>query len=149
MRRNPKICDKMFPITLYPTNTIMRRHLKLYHYKIKILQMRTSAYKQRRREFCRDVLQFVQQYPATWDCLRFSDETHFQQDGFMYWQNTRFRVSENPHRIVMTSMHIAKRTVWCAVSSSYLTDLCGRHQISGRYSKCKMRSFWSFRKQGI
>jgi len=36
--------------------------------------MRTAAYKQRRREFCRDFLQFVQLYPATLDCLRFSDE---------------------------------------------------------------------------
>jgi hypothetical protein len=65
----------------------------------------------------------VQLYPATLNCLWFCDEAHFHLDGFVNKQNTRFWVSENPHRVMEMSLHPAKYTVLCVVSKQGLFGL--------------------------
>jgi hypothetical protein len=82
--------------------------------------MLTAVNKQQSREFCRDFLQFVQQYTTATDCLLFSDDAHFHPDGFANKQNTRLLASENPNRVVETSLHSAKCTVWFAINKQVL-----------------------------
>jgi hypothetical protein len=68
-------------------------------------------------------LLFVQQYPATLDCLCFSDEAHFHLDGFVNKQNTRFWASENPHRAVETSIRPGNEPCGVQPASKDLLDL--------------------------
>jgi hypothetical protein len=70
--------------------------------------MLTAANKQEKHEFYWDFLQFVQQYPATLDCLWFSDKAHFHFDWFMNKQNTSFWTSEKPHKVMKTLLHPVK-----------------------------------------
>jgi hypothetical protein len=48
---------------------------------------------------------------------------HSHLDGFLNKQNMKFRVSENPHRVVETSLHLAKCTIYCVVSKQRLSGL--------------------------
>jgi hypothetical protein len=49
-----------------------------------------------------------------------SDEAHFHLDGSVNKQNTRFWASENPQRVVETSLQPVMCTEWCAVSKQVL-----------------------------
>jgi hypothetical protein len=100
-----KICDTTFPVA---TRTIMRRDVTLYPCKIQVVQMLTAANKQRRRDFCRDSTPHL--------TLSVCDEAHFFLDGFMNKHNTGLWASQNPHRLVETSLCLAKCTMWCAFS---------------------------------
>jgi len=84
----------------------------LYPYKIQVVQMLTAANRQRRREFFRHFLQFVQLCPATSDPLWFSDKFHLHIDRFVKKEHMRFWTSKNAHRVVETSLNPAKCTVW-------------------------------------
>jgi len=118
--------------------TIMQWDLTLYPYKIQVVQMFTAANKQRRRVLSQELLQFVQQYPATLDRPWISDEAHFQQ-WFLSKQYKRFQASQNPHRVLQTALRPTKCTVWCAPESNGLLyrHLCRvPQQTSGICNKC-------------
>jgi hypothetical protein len=69
-----------------------------------------------------DDVSFVYQYPATLDCLWFSDEAHFHHERFMNKQNMRFQALENPHRVTEMSLHPIKCTNGMQSASTGLLD---------------------------
>jgi hypothetical protein len=112
-----KICDTI-QCQKNINHTIKWWNLMLYPYKIQMVQIVIAVSKQQRWVLL-GLLTVVQLYPTTLDCLWFSDEVHFHL-GFMNKQNMRFWASKNPHRLMKTSLHSAKCTLWYAVSKQGL-----------------------------
>jgi hypothetical protein len=91
-------------------------------YKIQVVQMLTASSKQWRHDFGQNFIQFMQQYPATLDCLRFSDEAHF----YLVCEQAEHEVFGRPLKIqtvMETSCHPAKCIMQCAVSKQGLIRL--------------------------
>jgi hypothetical protein len=79
----------------------------------------------------------------------FSDEAHFDLDGFVNKQNTRFWTSEIPRKVMETLFHSAKYIVWCViVKQGHITPIFAE-QTSGTFNNCKMMSLWSLRKHDM
>jgi hypothetical protein len=83
------LCSQSLSIKRTSTHSIMKQDLTLYPYKIKVVLLFTAA-NIWRHEFYQDLLQFMQLYSATLDCMWFNDKAHFHLSGFMNKQNIRF-----------------------------------------------------------
>jgi len=126
-RKFVTLCLQSLGIKIPSTHTIIRWNLTLYPYKIQVVQLLTTVYKQRRREFCRDVLQFVQHYPANVDCLMMKhisismDFWTKKQEVLAVWKNSQSRGDVTPSCKV-------SRVVCSQYERAYWTDLCEGHQ---------------------
>jgi hypothetical protein len=103
------------------------------------------------QEFAANFLQFVYHYPTTLHCLRFNGEAQFHLNGFINKQNTRFLTSENPHNHENVTPSCNTHHVACNQQTCLFNQSLWRApiQTSGTYSNCNMRSFQSFREQGM
>ena len=97
---------------------IMTHDLKLYPYKVQIVQQILPADKVQRKAFsewiinkCRDDNDFLLLLIA-------SDEAHFNLSVYVNKQNFRFWARENPQNLHERPLHSKRVTVWCAMTSS-------------------------------
>ena len=86
-------------------HTIMRHHLLLYPYKMKLLQHITDDDKIRRQEF------------GIW--LLWTDEAYFHLHGEINRQNYRIWTTLKVTETLSCSLHLANLCVWFAFTSSY------------------------------
>ena len=105
---------------------IIHKDLKLFPYKVHILQAQTQANKHvlKRYEVCTEISERIENNPDLLDVLVFIDEAHFHLSGHVNKQNTRFWASSQPHDHVQVPLSVEKTTVWCAI---------GRNDIFGPY----------------
>lgn len=94
---------------------ILTKDLHFHAYKIQLTQELKPRDHARRREFCEWVLQNIAVDGEFWDKLIFSDEAHFQLNGYVNKQNCRIWGAENPRLIQEQPLHPARVTVWCAL----------------------------------
>lgn len=112
IRRGAKIL-KIPPSTL---NKIVKKHLKLFPYKIKILQSLKEGDNRRRLDFCEG---FLQKFPniETGSNVWFSDESGFHLKGWVNKQNYRYWASSNPHEFIKEfDKETIKLNVWACIS---------------------------------
>lgn len=98
-------------------HNILRQNLKLFPYKIQVLQTQTEQNKRDRVAFCRRYLQMVQRDPALPHKLHFSDEAWFHLSGHVNKQNMRFW-SATPvaqGEFEKKPLSPVKVMVWCAL----------------------------------
>lgn len=94
---------------------ILTKDLHLHPYKIQLTQELKPRDHARRREFSDWLLGNVAVDADFWTKLIFSDEAHFQLNGFVNKQNCRIWGAENPRVIQEKPMHPPRVTVWCAL----------------------------------
>ena len=98
-------------------NDIIRKDLKLFPYKIQIMQSLNITDQVQRLDFCRWAVDVVDSYADAFHDVWFSDESHFLLSGHVCKQNMRFWANEQPHCFTERPLHSEKVTVWCAMSS--------------------------------
>lgn len=93
---------------------ILRKDLHLHAYKVLLTQELKPTDHAQRRAFVDWALAQHQVDPDFSKKIFFSDEAHFQLNGYVNKQNCRIWGSENPRVIIEKSMHPPRVTVWCA-----------------------------------
>ena len=99
-----------------PRSTIQRtvtKDLRLHACKIQLTQELQPTGDVQRREFVNWVLENQKVDGNFSKKIIFSDEAHFQLDGFVNTQNCRIWGAENPRVIYEKSLHAQRATVWC------------------------------------
>ncbi len=98
----------------------LNKKLKLFPYKIQIMQKIPENSIQKRLEFCHKMLEKL---GNNFDFLKniwFTDESHFYLDGHCNKQNMRFWGTQKPENYIEKSAHPKYVTVWCAISAQGL-----------------------------
>lgn len=103
---------------------ILHNDLKLFPYKIQVLQSQTDRNKAEREIFCENISQRIEHDPGLLDLIFFSDEAHCHLSGHINKQNIRFWAQAQPHEHTHRPLSQEKVTVWCAI---------GRNGIIGPY----------------
>ena len=99
------------------TTTVQRvicNDLKLFPYKVQILQKQTDTNKEERSEFCQTINERIENNPSDLGLIVFSDEVHFHLSGHVNKQNMRFLASQQPLKHIQSPLNQEKITVWCA-----------------------------------
>ncbi len=96
---------------------IIKKDLKLYPYKIQIMQSLNITDQVQRLDFCRWAVDVADNYADAFRDVWFTDESHFLLSGHVCKQNMRFWANEQPHCFTERPLHSEKLTVWCAMSS--------------------------------
>jgi len=92
---------------------IVTKELHLHAYKIQLTQELKPTDHVQRREFVNWVLENRNVNGNFSKKIIFSDEAHFQLDGYVNTQNCRIWGAENPRVIHEEPMHAQRATVWC------------------------------------
>ena len=109
---------------------IFRNDLKLFPYKIEILQRQTDDNKAEHLAFCQDISQKIEK-PWFINLIFFSDEAHSHLSGHINKQNMRYCSQAHPHEHTHQPLSQEKVTVWCAIGrngilgSHFLEDESG------------------------
>lgn len=93
---------------------ILVKDLHLHAYKVQLVQEIKPSDHAQRREFADWVLEHHQINADFSKKIIFSDEAHFQLDGYVNKHNCRVWGAENPRVILKQPMHPPRVTVWCA-----------------------------------
>jgi hypothetical protein len=64
------------------------------------------------------MLQLLEDDPQLVDNLWMSDEAHFHLSGYVNKHSFRYWAAANPQQLHERPFHLAKVTVWCAISSN-------------------------------
>ena len=92
---------------------ILKVDLKIHPYKIKLTQRLKPVDHEMRRRFVNWSLQKLDEDPQFSKFVIFSDEAHFQMDGYVNKQNCRYWSDENPQELQEATQYPEKVTVWC------------------------------------
>jgi hypothetical protein len=107
-------------LTKTSVHRILTDELKLYPYKIQVMQVLSDNDKVRRLRFAKWGAVFFEDHPLVLKRLWFTDEAHVDLTGYVNKQNMRFWATQNPHIIHESPLHPQRVTVWCAISSQGL-----------------------------
>ncbi len=99
---------------------ILNKELKLFPYKVQLMQKLPESSFKKRLDFCNKMLEKIQSDSDLLNKIWFSDESHFYLDGHINKQNMRIWGSEKPEKIIEKSSHPQYVTVWCAISAQGL-----------------------------
>ncbi len=94
----------------------VRKELKIYPYKIQILEAKQPGDKEKRLDFALETLALIHLDDSVLRNVWISDEAYFCLSGTVNKQNMRFWGLENPHIVHQQPLHDAKLLVWCAMS---------------------------------
>lgn len=96
---------------------ILKLDLKMYPYKIQIVQALLPQDHQQRLQYAIRFTQLATQIDFLNNVLM-SDEAHFHLNGYVNKQNCRLWGSENPRATHQHQLHPSKCTVWCGVMAT-------------------------------
>ncbi len=99
---------------------ILNKKLKLFPYKIQIVQKIPENSIQKRLEFCHKMLGKLANNSDFLKNIWFTDESHFYLDGHCNKQNMRYWGTQKPENYIEKSAHPKYVTVWCAISAQGL-----------------------------
>lgn len=94
------------------TQRILAKDLNLHPYKVQITQELKPRDHLQRRMFCEWMLQHEVDFSRK---IIFSDEAHFNLNGFVNKQNCRVWGLQNPREVVEKQIFPKKVTVWCGL----------------------------------
>ncbi len=94
----------------------VREELKVYPYKIQILEAKQPGDKKKRLNFALETLALIHLDDNVLSNVWISDEAYFCLSGTVNKQNMRFWGLENPHVVHEQPLHDVKVLVWCAMS---------------------------------
>ena len=94
---------------------ILKRHLKLYPYKLQLLQDIQPDDKEKRLAFAN----FITNNADILQSILGSDEAHFSLDGTINRHNCRIWSTSKPNQTITKSLHSPKLTIWMGFSSEF------------------------------
>lgn len=94
---------------------VLHRRLKLYAYKVQIVQEIKPDDRPKRQEFAITMLDRVAEDETFLSCVMFSDEATFHVSGKVNRHNVRIWGTENPHAFIEHVRDSPKVTVWCGL----------------------------------
>lgn len=97
--------------------TILKKDLCLFPYKVQITQELRPRDHERRRDYCSAMLTKLERDPDFHQKIIMSDEAHFDLSGFVNKQNSRYWGEEQPFLIHERPLHPRRVTVWCGIWS--------------------------------
>ena len=89
-RKSTRRLSQEVGISRTSVRRIIHGDLKLFPYKVQVLQAQTQANKDQRYEFGQEISKWIENNPELLDVLLFSDEAHFHLSGHVNKQNMRF-----------------------------------------------------------
>ena len=117
--RSPRKSIRRASIQLQnPRSTIhkvLHRNLRLYAYKVQLLQALKAEDKPRRKEFAVTMLGRLDSDPGFLKRVCFSDESTFHVSGLINRHNSRIRGSLNLHETYELERDSPKLSVWCGI----------------------------------
>ena len=106
------------------TYRILTRDIRLFPYKVQVVQKLTSVNKEKRLHFAKEFSQFLATKPRSLNEIWFTDECHFWLNGYVNKQNMRLWSETNLNAIEEKPLHPEKVTVWAAISSHGIIGPC-------------------------
>jgi len=94
------------------------KKLKLFPYKIMVVQELKPVHHVARVAFCEWMLQSVNDGEVDPFSVLYTDEAWFHLSGYVNSQNSRYWSATNPHQLHETPLHDLKVGVWCALSAN-------------------------------
>ena len=94
---------------------VLHKNLRLYAYKVQMLQALQPNDMTRRKEFAKNMLQRISEDEAFLKRVCFSDEATFHVSGKLNKHNVRIWGSENPHASRELQRDSPKVNVWCGI----------------------------------
>lgn len=94
---------------------ILKRDLKMFPYKIQMVQQLLPQDHQARLQYAIRFSQIARENDNFLNNLIMSDEAHFHLNGYVNKQNCRFWGTHNPRALLQRELHPARCTVWCGV----------------------------------
>ena len=94
---------------------VLHKNLRLYAYKVQMLQALQPNDMTRRKEFAKNMLQRISEDEAFVKRVCFSDEATFHVSGKLNKHNVRIWGSENPHASRELQRDSPKVNVWCGI----------------------------------
>ncbi len=98
----------------------LKKVLKLFPYKVQLMQKLPESSFKKRLDFCNNMIQTLQLNPDLLNNIWFSDESHFHLNGYCNKQNMRILGAEKSEKFIEKSAHPEYVTVWCAISAQGL-----------------------------
>lgn len=94
---------------------VLRKRLKLFPYKLQLVQALKPDDKTKRMAFAEDILDRIADDPTFLQHVLFSDEATFHVSGMVNKHNVRIWGSENPHETRELERSSPKLNVWCGL----------------------------------
>lgn len=104
-------------ISRWSLRQILHKDLHMFPYKIQVVQQLLPRDHQQRREYAQAILNLNEQIANFDEKIIMSDETHFDLNGVINKQNTRFWGTDNPQNIHERPLHPERVTVWCGITA--------------------------------
>ena len=98
---------------------VARKRLVIKPYKLQIAQAITAADKRKRKQFCVDMLEKLEEDEFN-ERLVFSDEVTFHTNGKVNRHNARIWGKENFHATIEHERDSPKVNVFCAISKNHV-----------------------------
>ena len=108
--------------TLIPTTTVwrvVRKRLVMKPYKLQVVQAITAADKRKRKQFCVDMQEELEEDEFN-ERLVFSDEATFHTNGKVKRRDVCIWGKENPHVFIEHERDSPKVNVFCVISKNHV-----------------------------
>ena len=108
--------------TVIPRTTVwrvVRKRLVMKPYKLQVFQAITAADKRKRKQFCVDMQEKLEDDEFN-ERLVFSDEATFHTNGKVKRHNVRISGEENPHATIEHERDSPKVNVFCTISKNHV-----------------------------
>ena len=98
---------------------VVRKRLVMKPYKLQVVQAITAADKRKRKQFCVNMQEKLEEDEFT-ERLVFSNEATFHTNNKVNKDNVRIWGEENPHATIEHGMDSPKVNVFCAISNNHV-----------------------------
>ena len=98
---------------------VVRKRLVMKPYKLQVIQAITAADKRKRKQFCVDMQEKLEEDEFN-ERLVFSDEATFHTNTKVNRHNVRIWGEENPHATIEHERDSPKMNVFCAISKNHV-----------------------------
>ena len=122
LRSSKKSLRRTSQETLIPPTTVwrvVRKRLVMKLYKLQLVQAITADGKQRRKQFCVDMQEKLEEVEFN-ERLVFSGEATFHKNGKVNRHNVCVWGEENPHATIKHYRDSQKMNVFCAISENHV-----------------------------
>ena len=120
---------KLPPTTVHK---VLHKRLRLYAYKVQMLQRLQPNDKPKRKEFADNMLQRISEGEEFLKRICFSDEATFHFSGKLNKHNVRIWGSEHPYEIRELERGSPKVNVWCGIMCNRVIGPFFFHEAGNR-----------------
>ena len=111
-RKSTRRLSQEVGISRTSVRRIIHRDLKLFPYKVQVLQAQTQVNKDQRYEFGQEISERIENNPELLDVLLFHLSGHVNKQSMRFW------AAAQPHEHVQAPLNVEKTTVWCAIGKN-------------------------------